>query len=159
MKKFDFVLTVLFLLSFGITSCNDDDILDDPNFISSRINEVDWNGTPEISINHVNDTLTVLGYGDGQVVFFKIKFVGKGIYNISGNQASYYTSVGGDIITSLYILGESNNSQISVTDFDSEQNIIRGNFQLSLQQDWSNPENNVETLNFTNGKFKGIINN
>ena len=154
MKEHKFFLIAIFFLSFGIISCNDDDNLDDPNFISTHINEVNWYGKPEININPLNDTLSVLGYGNNQVVFFKIKYVGEGIYNLSGNQASYYTTVGGDVITSLYLLGESNTSQITITDFDSEQNIKRRNFQLSHQHYWSNPENNIESLYFTNGKFK-----
>ena len=126
-------------LIFGIISCNDDNQLE-PDFISAKINEKNWNGIPELNVNNVNDTLTLLGSGNEQVVFFKIKYNGEGVYNLSGSQANYYTTIGGDVITSLYTLDESPSSQITITEYNSEQNIIKGNFKISLLQKWSNPE-------------------
>ncbi len=157
MKKNNLILVSLLFLSFGIVSCDNDDNQDEPNFILSKINEVNWNGVPEININHVNDTLTLLGSGNEQVVVFKIKFNGEGVYNLSGTQANYYTTIGGDVITSLYTLGTSSSSQITITEYNSEQNIVKGNFELSLLKEWSNPENNENSLSFTNGQFKGNI--
>ncbi|MBJ7882878.1 DUF6252 family protein [Gelidibacter salicanalis] len=157
MKKYNLILVLLLLISFVIISCGDDDNLDEPNYISSKIDEVNWDGVPEININHVNDTLTLLGSGNEQVIVFKIKFNGVGTYNLSGSQASYYTTIGGDVITSLYTLDENFSSQITVTNYNLEENIVKGNFELLLLKKWSNPENNVNSLGFTNGQFRGII--
>ncbi|NER17546.1 DUF6252 family protein [Spongiivirga citrea] len=156
MKKFYSSLIFLLLLTLGIISCNNDDQLE-PDFISAEINEKNWNGIPEINVNNVNDTLTLLGSGNEQVVFFKIKYNGEGVYNLSGSQANFYTTVSGDVITSLYTLGENTSSQITITEHNLEQNILKGNFQISLIQKWSNPENNVNLLSFTNGQFKVTI--
>jgi len=140
-------------------SCSNDDDLDESDFISATINEERWNGNPEISLNQENDTLILLGSGNEQVIVFKIKFKGEGVYDLLENQTSYYTTVGGDVMTSLYILDPSSSSEITITEYDSEQNIIRGSFDVTLQQDWSNPENDIDLLNFTNGQFKGSIRN
>ena len=157
MKKINLISFSLLLLSLGIFSCNNDDDLDQPNFISAEINGMNWNGVPEISINQVNDTLLLLGSGNEQVIVFKIKFNGEGVYSLSGAQASYYTSVGGDVITSLYTLDTSSSSQLTLTEYNSEQNMLKGSFEVQLLQQWSNPENNVNLLSFTNGQFKGTI--
>jgi hypothetical protein len=159
MKKINLISVFLFLMSLGIFSCSNDDNQDERNFISSKINEVNWDGVPEISINQVNDTLILLGSGNEQVLFFKIKFNGEGVYNLSGAQANYYTTIGGDAITSLYTLDTNFSSQITVTEYNSEQNIVKGSFELSLLKEWSNPENNNNLLSFTNGEFKGTISN
>ena len=159
MKKINLIWTFLLFLSLGFFSCNNDDDLDGPNFISSKINNVNWNGIPEININQVNDTLTLLGSGNEQVIVFKIKFNGEGVYNLSGTQANYYTTVGRDVITSLYTLDTSTPSQIIITEYNSEQKILKGNFKLSLLQKWSNPENNDNLLSFTSGRFKGSLTN
>lgn len=74
MKKINLISFFLLLLSLGILSCSNDDNLDEPNFISATINEEKWNGDPEISINQANDTLTLPGSGNEQVIVFKIKF-------------------------------------------------------------------------------------
>ncbi|WP_317041981.1 DUF6252 family protein [Salegentibacter salegens] len=97
--------------------------------------------------------------GNEQVIVFKIKFKGEGVYDLLENQTSYYTTIGGDVMTSLYILDPSSSSEITITEYDSEQNIIRGSFDVTLHQDWSNPENDIDLLNFTNGQFKGSIRN
>ena len=63
-------------LIFGIISCNDDNQLE-PDFISAKINEKNWNGIPELNVNNVNDTLTLLGSGNEQVVFLKLNIMEK----------------------------------------------------------------------------------
>lgn len=158
MKKKYSILVVLLLLFLAIFSCDTHDQLE-PDFIAAKINKENWNGVPEINMNTINDTLTLLGIGNEQVIVFKIKFNGEGVYNLSGTQANYYTTVGGDAITSLYSLEESPSSQITITAYNSEKNMIKGSFELLLLKKWSNPENNNELLRFTRGRFKGTFSN
>ena len=155
MKKVNLIL--LLFISLGIISCHKEDKQNESNFISSNINEVKWNGIPKIHTNEDNDTLILIGSGNEQVIVFKIKFKGEGNYNLKNSQAKYYTTVGGDVMTSLYTLDASSSSQITITDYNSEQNILKGNFELILLQEWSNPENNVNKLIFKNGGFKVTI--
>nr|WP_298793842.1 DUF6252 family protein [uncultured Allomuricauda sp.] len=159
MKRIYLISGVLLFVFLGIVSCSKDDNQIEADFIVAKINSENWKGIPEVNLNAVNDTLILLGVGNEEVVVFKIKFNGKGVYNLSGTQSSYYTTVGGDVITSLYILEDDLTSHIIISDYSPEQNVIRGNFKISLLQDWSNPENNINSLSFTQGEFKGTINN
>jgi hypothetical protein len=157
MKKVNLILIFLLFISLGIISCHKEDKQNESNFISSNINEVKWNGIPKIHTNEDNDTLILIGSGNEQVIVFKIKFKGKGNYTLKNSQANYYTTFGGDVMTSLYTLDASSSSQITITEYNSEQNILKGNFELSLLKEWSNPENNVNKLIFKNGGFKVTI--
>ena len=158
MKKVNLILILLLLfISLGIVSCHKEDKQNESNFISSNINEVKWNGIPKIQTNEDNDTIILIGSGNEQVIVFKIKFKGEGNYTLENSQAKYYTTFGGDVMTSLYTLDASSSSQITITEYNSEQNILKGNFELILLQEWSNPENNVNKLIFKNGGFKVTI--
>ncbi|PKD19978.1 hypothetical protein APR41_14960 [Salegentibacter salinarum] len=72
-----------------------------------------------------------------------VKFKGEGAYSLLNVQTSYYTTVGGDVMRSLYNLDSSSSSEITITEYDAEQNMIKGNFEVTLLQDWSNPENDI----------------
>lgn len=157
MKKFNLKLIFLLFISFGIISCHKEDNSNEPDFISSTINEVNWHGIPETDNYEGNDTLTLFGSGNEQVLVFKIKFKGEGDYTLKNSQAEYYTSIGGDVMTSLYSLDESSTSRITITEYNSELNILKGNFELTLLKEWSNPENNVNKLIFKNGRFKTTL--
>jgi hypothetical protein len=158
MKKINLMRYALLLLIFGIFSCSNDDDLGKEEYISSTINQEKWNGgDPEISLDQENDSLTLLGFGNDQAIYFKIKFKGEGVYNLSGSQASYYTTVGGDVMTSLYILDPGSSSEITITDYDPEQKIVTGTFAVNLLQEWSNPENDINSLTLTDGEFRGSI--
>lgn len=157
MKKLNLIPLLFLLFTFVLLSCSKDDDNTEPDFISATINEENWSGDPEVSLNQENDTLTLLGAGDEQVVVFKIKFKEEGTYNLSDAQANYYTTIGGDVITSFYTLDPESTSQLTITEYHSESNTIKGNYELNLIQDWSNPETEIDLLNFTDGEFKGTI--
>lgn len=158
MKAYSFIFVIICLI--GIFSCNnDDDNTIQQNFISSIINQQNWDGTPEISFSSIDDTLRLLGHGNEQVINFKMKFNGVGNYILKGNQATYYTTIGGDVITSFYKLESNSTASLNITRYDANQNILEGNFELLLKKEWSNPENNIDSLIFENGKFKGQISN
>nr|WP_299172489.1 DUF6252 family protein [uncultured Allomuricauda sp.] len=159
MKRIYLISGVLLFVFLGIVSCSKDDNQIEADFIVAKINSENWKGIPEVNLNAVNDTLILLGVGNEEVVVFKIKFNGKGVYNLSGTQAVFYETIGRDVIISNYTLQDGRTSQIVISDYIPEQNIIRGNFKISLLQDWSNPENNINSLSFTQGEFKGTINN
>ncbi|WP_299155930.1 DUF6252 family protein [uncultured Christiangramia sp.] len=157
MKNFIQVLILCVTISFVISSCQKDDALEESDFISASINDENWNGTPEIYIDTANDSLTILGYGNEQHIFIKTKFKGEGTYNLENSRTNYYTTIGGDVITSNYIFDANSTSQLKITDYDSELNIIKGEFEVSLLKEWSNPENDIDKTIFKNGKFRGTI--
>lgn len=152
MKNLIYSAVILILL----VSCDDDDEIQG-DFVAAKLNGASWRGTPEINHNPANDTLTFLGVGKEQVVVFKIRFDGTGEYNLTQRQAGYYTTVGGDVITSEYVLAGDKPSKVIITQYDSEENTLEGNFNISLVKEWSNPEGAAETLVFTDGKFRGVV--
>ena len=150
------VVYTLIILALGMTSCNSDDQAV-PGFVSAQLSDESWHGTPEINIDPVSDTLTFLGIGNEQVLVFKIKFDQEGIYDLSENQAIYYTTVGRDALTSSYKLDTGIASQVIITAYDPAHNTLEGSFEIALLQEWSNPQNAIERLRFTNGEFSGRI--
>lgn len=156
MKKIIQVLVLLVATSYGIISCENDDDIEKTDYITASINNKNWEGTPEIYID-TNDSLTLLGYGNEQHIFIKLKFKGEGTYNLENSRTNYYTTIGGDVITSNYVFDANSTSQLKITNYDPELNILKGEFEVSLLKEWSNPENDIEKTIFKNGKFRGAI--
>ena len=79
---------------------------------------------------------------------------GEGDY-ILNESTHYYTLFERDIQTSLYRLDEGALSHLTITEYNSKQNFIKGNFEMSLllKQD-SDMSNNEGKLIFKDGKFK-----
>jgi len=157
MKSFIQVLVLCVTISFVLSSCQKDDSIEQSDFISASVNDKNWNGTPEIYIDNANDSLTILGYGNEQHIFIKIKFKGEGTYNLENSRSNYYTTIGGDVITSFYTFDANSASQLKITNYNSELNIIEGEFEISLLKEWSNPENDNDKTIFKNGEFRGTI--
>lgn len=147
---------LLVFLILGLTSCDNSNEVE-PAFVFAKLNGVDWTGNPEITLDSENDTLTFLGVGDENVFGFKLKFRGEGAYDLSNLIGFYYTSVGGDVITSSYLLDLDKTAQVTITQYDSQQNSLQGSFEISYLKNWSNPENNINSIIFTEGKFEGTI--
>jgi len=149
---------ILFLgatLTLFSCSSNDDDQID-VNFVTAELNSIPWTGQPEINID--GDTLIFLGIGNEQVVVFKIKFEGEGSYLLQGQQSIFYTTVGQDALTSQFILDNGKDSRVTITDYDAETGSLTGSFELTLAQEWSNPEIDTQTIIFSNGRFNGLVN-
>ena len=89
----------------------------------------------------------------------KIKFQGLGQYPLRKNQASYYSTIGGDVLASDYRLAPNSIGQLIISEFDIENKLVEGNFRLRLNKKWSYSEDNVDVLNLSDGKFKGKIKN
>lgn len=149
---------MLVVISSGIISCQKDDNIYESHFISASINDTNWSGTPDININKYNDSLTILGYGNEQHVVIKIKFKGEGSYDLENSKTIYFTTVGGDVITNFYTLDLNYSSQLKVTEYNPEQNILKGKFEFSLIKERNNPRDTMDIKIFKNGKFKGSIN-
>lgn len=146
------------ILILGMSSCKDDNNIE-ANYVNANLNGLSWEGEPEITLTDRNDTLIFLGIGDEEVLGFKLKFRGQGAYDLAEINSFFYTTYEGDVFTSEYTLDVNSSSQITITAYDSNQNSLNGNFEIKLIKEWSNPENDRDTLIFTDGKFKGIISN
>lgn len=156
---------LLALLAAGLLSCQDDNqakpqLAD--NMFSAQRNGKNWGGITEIRVDENTDSLTFLGIGNqpnDEVVVMKIKFQGLGHYTLIKNQALYYSTVGGDVITSEYKLAPNAIGQLTISKYDVEEELIEGNFKLLLNKKWSYLEDNVDVLNLSDGCFRGKIAN
>ena len=160
MNKITAILLVLI-----VASCHEDNKLgltSTDNSVLAKRNNVDWAGTTEIHLNHVTDTLTFMGIAsrpNDEVIVMKIKFNGIGSYSLIKDQGYYYSTVGGDVLTSEYKLAPNIAGQLIISKYDPIEKLIEGNFKMSLKKQRSNPPNNVDIYNFTQGLFKGKIDN
>jgi len=154
---------LLTLLALGIFSCQDTDQAEPQlaeNTFSVQRNNVKWSGVPEIRLDAETDSLTFLGISNApndEVIVMKIKFQGLGQYTLIKNQAYYYSTVGGDVLTSKYKLAPNSIGQLIVSKYDKDKKSIEGTFDIMLKNDWSYSENTIDTLNLTDGNFKGKI--
>ncbi|MEQ9301469.1 MAG: DUF6252 family protein [Cyclobacteriaceae bacterium] len=148
---------VFIVAALGFIACNNDDQIE-RSFLSAQLNESSWSGRSEINRDATNnDTLAILGIGNEEVLVLKVKIDQVGVYVLTGEQAIYYTTVGGDAMTSRYIVDPAHSSQVTITTYDRDRNVVEGVFEVSLIQEWSNPENDLDQLRFTNGQFAGVV--
>ncbi|GLU53763.1 DUF6252 family protein [Dyadobacter frigoris] len=151
-------LAILFF-ALGIFSCKKDKESFAPeNYLfSAEKNDEKWTGTTEISLQAPDsDTLTLLfkANNSNEVLWVKIKFNEIGSYPLKGNQAGYYSTVGGDVISSNYVMANGDVGHLTVTKYNPAQKLIEGTFDISLTKQYANPENNINILKFANGCFK-----
>ena len=159
MTKLHLKLILLLFLTMAISSCQKEDTPEQPDFISSDINVEEWEAVPYIRFLD-NDSIWLGGFSEEQDftkgLAFKIKFHGEGEYTL--NKSTHYNTVyQGDIETSLYRLDENSTSQFTITEYNSEQNFIKGNFELSLLLESGDPENYDDKLVVKNGNFKATL--
>ena len=160
MTKLNLNLILLIFITITFSSCQEEETPEQPDFISSDINAEDWEAVPYIR-HKENDTIILGGFSEDQDftkgLAFKFKFNGEGEYTLN-NFTHYITLFQGDIETSLYRLDENSTYQFTVTEYNSEQNYIKGNFEMSLLLESGDPEENREILEFKNGIFKATLN-
>lgn len=151
-------IVAFFLISIMI-SCHEGELTH--NYVSAKRNSLGWIGYPEIRIDNATDTLTFLGIANrpnDEVIVIKIKFEGIGSYTLTKDQGYYYTTVGGDVLTSEYRLSPNTVGQIVISKYEETTRSIEGSFEMSLKKERSNPANNIDIFNFTDGSFRGKIN-
>jgi len=146
------------LLLFWLISCSDPD--NDPivSKIEATKNGDEWKGRTEIHFDVETDTLMILGIANEseEFIVMKIKFVGTGNYTLNSNQALYYSTIGGDVLTSEYKIDSDGFGEIEVLAYDPDSDAISGHFEIKLKKDRSVFEDAVEYLHFTNGSFSGM---
>lgn len=151
------------VLSAGTFACNPSaDARTGPpeEYVSVRKNGRNWVGAPEMHLNKDTATLTLLGVAGGleeEVIVMKLKFEGVGTYSLTNRQAYYYTSARGHALTSAYELAPCSAGVLEITGYDPAGKLLEGNFRLVLTKERSNPENEAETLTFSDGRFRGRV--
>jgi hypothetical protein len=123
-------------------------------FIVADFQGINWLAQPSTSYTPNRDTIKIQGFratGEQNLVF-KIRFNGMGNYTLKGGQASYYTTLGSDAITSNYKLDTTKTNTVTITGFNMYTNIATGKFQLNFVKTAGGSAFS-NTANFTNGQF------
>lgn len=126
------------------------------DYITAQKNGVSWtiHSTSSFAVENKNDTLYIFGMGNEESLVFKLLFDGPGTYvlpAIASNRfftdhAYYYTTIGGDVIASRYVLAQ--HAAIEVTEYNEEENAIKGNFEFLLIE-----SDGLSSMDFRNGSF------
>lgn len=147
---------ILVLLILGIFACDDKNGVEPKETFLVEANGSRWAGTTEIQTDASSDSLTILGIiaqPEG-VIWMRIKFQGPGQYSLKNN-CGYYSTIGRDVRTSEYRLGQGATASFTITQYDETEKSIEGTFEMTFDKIYSNPDTAVEVLNLANGSLKG----
>lgn len=153
MKRSILVLSLLVLIS-----CENNEQDEPSNYVSALKNNLEWSATPEIQF--AGDTLIIFGITskpNDEGIVMKIKFEGTGEYVLTNDQAYYFLTIGGDVSVGEYKTAPGTTGKIKISKYDEVTRTIEGTFEVQLKQEWSNPKNEIDFLDFKNGFFRGKI--
>ena len=110
------------------------------DYIKARKNLEMWTVHAITSFGFQNDTLYVNGSGNEESLVFKFHFKGLGTYDIAtkasdgyfNGNAYYYTTIGLDVITSMYILVQK--STVEIVEYNETEKTIKGNFKFYFKE-------------------------
>ncbi|RYU89302.1 hypothetical protein EWM62_13285 [Mucilaginibacter terrigena] len=154
MKKLTF--TSIAALALLLTACikNDDNCCTapyQPYFVAEK-NGLQVYGEPG-SAKVGADSISIMGRSQDAGIKMHIKYTGKGVYALTGNQAKYYQKINTDTV-SRYNIGVANGSSLEVTDVDSVNHAIAGKFTLKLKRTFPTSSSIYpDSVKYTNGKF------
>jgi hypothetical protein len=122
-------------------------------FIGATKKNTNWQiSQPSTSYFANRDSLMIQGVKGEEGITFKIAFHGKGTYQLKGNQAIYFTTLGQDVITSQYQPDATKINTLTITNFNIYTNVVTGNFELNLKK-IEGTASLDNALSFTNGKL------
>lgn len=111
-------------------------------------------------LNKATATLTLLGvanHKDEEVLVMKLRFEGVGTYLLTKQQAYYYTAAANRKLTSAYELAPCSAGVLEISGYDPAGKLLEGSFRLVLTKEQGTPENDAETMVFSEGKFRGRV--
>jgi hypothetical protein len=154
MKKLTFTLLALSSLLFTACLKNNDNCCAtgyQPYFVAEK-NGLQVYAEPG-SAKVGTDSISIIGKSQDAGIRMHIKYAGKGVYALTGNQAKYYQKVGTDTV-SRYNVGLANGSSIEVTDVDSVAKAIVGKFTLKLKRTFPTTSSTYpDSVKYTKGQF------
>lgn len=124
------------------------------DYITARKNGQAWTVRATTAFVEQNDTLYVHGFGHDETLAFKFLFTGPGTYEITAEansgylkgNAYYYTTVGGDVLISSYLLAR--DATVEIVEYNEIEKLIKGNFEF-----WFNERSGSSTMRFEQGTF------
>jgi hypothetical protein len=154
MKKL--IFTSMALVSLLFTAClkNDKNCCAtsyQPYFVAEK-NGLQVYGEPG-TIKIGADSISIIGKSQDAGISMHIKYNGKGVYALTGNQAKYYQRIGTDTV-SRYSIGVANGSSLEVTAVDSVKGAIAGKFTLKFKRKFPVTSSIYpDSVKYTNGQF------
>ncbi|TFF38261.1 DUF6252 family protein [Mucilaginibacter psychrotolerans] len=122
-------------------------------YIGADKNTVKWTGEATAE-KQGTDTLLIIGSKTEERLIMRLKFTGEGIYTFQNTQAFYFTTIGGDVFTSEYIVDETAASTLTVTDYNETSRLASGTYSLTLKRNYPNPTSAYpQKVQFVNGMF------
>lgn len=127
------------------------------DYLFAKKNGSDWNVYATTSYLNDSDTLVIYGMGSEKSLGMRLPFTGTGTYTIKStagpyyrnSDAYYYTTVGGDVITSYYTLNDT--GTVEITEYNETQKLIKGRFHFTLKRQLGDAV--PEEMTFTKGEF------
>ncbi|MFD0794681.1 hypothetical protein ACFQZX_13725 [Mucilaginibacter litoreus] len=154
MKKLTFTLLAFSALLLSSCLKHDDNccyVSYDPYFVAEK-NGLAIYGYPATG-KVGTDSIAVAGLSQDAGIVMHIKYTGKGVYQLTGNQAKYYQVVGKDTV-SRYNVGTASGSSLEVTALDSINKIIGGKFNLKFVRTFPVTSSTYpDSVKFTKGQF------
>jgi hypothetical protein len=143
---------IITVLCFILISCKKDNL---PTYqsITAKKDGVSWTASGTGARTGykpmgTKDTL-VIGASEGeQNLHIAIAQQGKGNYNGAQIKASYYVTVGYDVIVESYRLKDVPSNSVIITEYDESRHTLKGTFTLTLKS-----TRDAKEVKFTNGKF------
>lgn len=151
MKRLLLTLTV-FCCALIVSCKKDNKTVVNDLFIGAFKQGNNWVAKPSTGIIPSTDSLQVQGFkqvGEENLIF-KIKFTGKGTYSLKGAQATYFTTLGMDAITSNYKLDDTQTNTVTVNSFNVATGIASGTFEMNFLRTYGSGD---AKISFTGGKF------
>ncbi|WP_374950558.1 DUF6252 family protein [Mucilaginibacter sp.] len=127
-------------------------------YMSAEKNGIKWDAAVSTS-RIAGDSLAIAGSQTEERLVIRIMFNGKGIYNLTGNQATFFTTVGQDVLTSEYGVDNSTKSTIEITEYDNTKAIITGTYYIALKRAANKYPGSPETIRFLKGTFSTYLKN
>lgn len=126
-------------------------------YINAEKNGSQWSAA--VSTAKIGDSTAITGSQTDERLIMRIKFTGKGIYRLTGNQATFATTVGQDVVTSEYGVDNNSMSTLEITDYDNNKGIITGTYFIALKRAPNRYTSYPETVRFLKGSFSTYLKN
>jgi hypothetical protein len=155
MKKPLLAITFICCLIFASCKKDNQNVVNDL-FMGAFKNGQAWVGRPFAGYLPGKDSVQVGGFkaAGEETLYFNLKTLSKGTYNIKPGQAAYQTTIGMDVITGNYKIDTTLTNTVTIRDFDVSTNVVNGTFQLNfLRIGGAGPDK----LSFTDGKFYAVF--
>ncbi len=163
---------LLVVLIFTLSACRENPY-PCPGSSCAKLNGKKWKGAGmghiyenNLMVIHLpkplkNDVCILESYS--QWLLFQLSFntVGKyGLNNVCATGCSMFDIMeGGDVVANSYIISESEDNFLNITQYDSITHEVKGTFQITFVKDWTQQQLNdaPDTIRFTEGEFETVL--